>query len=84
MRYGLPKFRNLTGYLQLIGAVGLIVGLSFSPILLIISSLGLCLLMLAGFAVRIKIKDNFFKSSPSFGFAVLNLFIALKAFSIYF
>jgi len=83
-RYELPKFRKLTGFLQLIGALGLLIGLYFSPILLLLASIGLCVLMLFGFIVRLKIKDNFIKSSPSFIFAALNLFIALKTLTQYF
>lgn len=83
-RYELPKFRKLTGFLQLLGALGLLIGLYFSPILLLLASIGLCVLMLFGFIVRIKIKDNFIKSSPSFMFAALNLFIALKTLMLYF
>ena len=83
-RYGLPRFRKLTGFLQLIGAIGLLIGLYFYPLLLLLASIGLCLLMLAGFIVRIKIKDNFIKSSPSFTFAALNLLIAFKTLSKYF
>jgi len=51
---------------------------------LLLASTGLFLLMLAGFVVRLKIKDNFIKSSPSFTFAILNLFIAIKTFYQYF
>ncbi|MFC4633460.1 DoxX family protein [Dokdonia ponticola] len=83
-RYGLPKYRKLTGFLQIIGAVGLLAGLYYSPLLLLLASVGLCLLMLLGFIVRLKIKDNFIKSSPSFTFAVVNLLIALKTFTTYF
>lgn len=83
-RYKLPQFRKLTGYLQILGALGLIIGLYFSPLLLIASATGLCLLMLAGFMVRLKIRDNFIKASPSFTFAILNLGIALKAYFQYF
>ena len=83
-RYDLPKFRKLTGFLQLIGAVGLLVGLYLSPIILLLASTGLFLLMISGFVVRMKIKDNFIKSSPSFGFAALNLFIAIKTLLTYF
>ncbi|MFD1061818.1 DoxX family protein [Winogradskyella litorisediminis] len=79
-RYGLPKYRKLTGTLQLIGAVGLLLGLYKSNVLLLIASAGLFLLMLAGFIVRIKIKDNFFKSSPAFIFAVINALIAVKTY----
>lgn len=83
-RYELPMYRKLTGFLQLIGAIGLLIGLYFNPILLLLASIGLCLLMLSGLIVRIKIKDSFIKSSPAFTFAVLNLFIAVKTFYKYF
>lgn len=84
IRYHLATYRKLTGFLQLLGAVGLLVGLYLSPVLLLLASSGLFLLMLAGFIVRLKIKDNFFKSSPSFVFAVLNLLIALKTYLTFF
>lgn len=84
VRYGLEPYRQLTGYLQLAGAIGLIVGLYNSPTLLLLASSGLSLLMLAGFIVRLKIKDNVFKSSPAITFAALNLFIAVKTFFRYF
>ena len=83
-RYGLSKFRILTGLLQLFGAAGLLVGLYFNPKILLLSALGLCVLMVCGFSVRISISDNFFKCLPSFFFAVLNLFIAIKTYTIYF
>lgn len=83
-RYGLPTFRKLTGFLQIIGAIGAIIGLYFYPILLLLASIGLCILMVAGFIVRIKMKDNFLKSSPSITFAVINLCIAIKAYYTYF
>jgi hypothetical protein len=51
---------------------------------LLVASIGLCLLMLAGFIVRLKIKDNFIKSSPAFTFAAINLLIAIKTLSKYF
>ncbi|MEJ6680707.1 MAG: DoxX family protein [Flavobacteriales bacterium] len=83
-RYGLAKFRTLTGLLQLLGAVGVIVGVYFNPRLLLFASLGLGVLMICGFIVRIKISDSFIKCLPSISFAVLNLFIALKTYLIYF
>ena len=83
-RYGLPKFRKLTGILQLMGAIGLLIGLYFNPLIMLLASIGLSLLMLAGFIVRLKVKDNFIQSSPSFIFAALNLFIAFKTFFKYF
>jgi hypothetical protein len=83
-RYGLPKFRKITGFLQLLGAAGLLVGLYLSPILLLLASIGLSLLMTLGFIVRLKIHDNFIQSSPSFIFAVLNICIAIKTYYKYF
>jgi hypothetical protein len=84
IRYDLQSYRKLTGILQLLGSTGLLIGLYFSPILLLLASLGLCLLMLAGFIVRLKINDNFIQSSPSFIFAALNLIIAIKTYYKYF
>jgi uncharacterized membrane protein len=83
-RYGLPKFRKITGFLQIAGAIGLLIGLYYSPALLLFASGGLAILMLAGFVVRLKIKDNFIKSSPSLTFAAINLFIAFKTFYSFF
>lgn len=79
-RYKLPKYRILTGSLQLVGAIGLIVGLYYSSLILIAASLGLSILMIAGFAVRLKIKDNFLQSSPSFMYAVINIIITVETY----
>lgn len=73
-RYGLEKFGPLTATLQMLGAVGLLVGLKV-PLILSVASGGLALLMLLGFGVRIKIKDGFWLSLPSFLFALLNGYI---------
>ena len=83
-RYNLSSYRKLTGFLQLCGAFGLLIGLYFNAIILLLAALGLFLLMLGGFIVRLKIKDSFIQSFPSFGFAVLNLIIAIKTFATYF
>ena len=83
-RYNLPNFRKLTGFLQLFGAFGLVIGLYFNTLILFLASSGLFLLMFGGFIVRLKIKDSFIQSLPSFGFAMLNLFITIKTFSTYF
>jgi hypothetical protein len=80
-RYGLAKFRVLTGYLQVLGGIGLITGL-FIPVILSIASAGLSLLMLMGFAVRIKIRDPFVLALPSFLFMLLNLYIFLASIHI--
>ncbi len=73
-RYNLDKFRNLIGCLQLLGGIGLLIGLIWHPALTI-SSGGLALLMLIGFGVRVKMKDGFLESLPSFTFMILNGYI---------
>ena len=75
-RFGLEKFTKLTGVLELLGGIGMLIGLMFDNILLI-SSGGLTLLMLLGFIVRLKVKDGFWLSFPSFFFMILNLYVFL-------
>ena len=76
-RFGLTDLqRKLTGVLQILGSIGLVVGYFFYPALALFSAIGLSLQMLLGFAVRIKIKDGFYDSSPSFVFMVLNGYLA--------
>lgn len=77
IRYGYPRQRVLTGYLQLLGGVGLILGYLYSPILVFSAALGLCLLMMLGFGVRLKIRDSFWASSPAFFYASINLYLSL-------
>ncbi len=71
-RYGLSQFRKLTGTLELLGGIGILVGLYFTP-LLVISSGGLALLMLLGIIVRLKIKDQFLAILPALILMIINL-----------
>lgn len=73
-RYKLAKFRPLTGILQILGALGLLVGLLY-PWFTFIASLGLSAQMFLGVGVRIRIKDTIFQASPAIFFSGLNLFI---------
>ena len=75
-RYGLSSYRQLTGWLQLLGSTGLAMGFIFPP-LTHFSSLGLSLLMLLGIAVRIRIHDPLIAIIPAFVFMCLNLIIFL-------
>ena len=77
-RFKLEKFRTLIGVLELLGGIGLLVGLKFDLILLI-SSGGLALLMLLGLRIRIKVKDSLWLSFPSLFFMLLNLYVFLIA-----
>ncbi len=73
-RFGLGKIGLLTIILEFIGAVGLIVGLKFNP-LLVVSSFGLAILMLVGLIVRIRLKDTIWVSLPALLFMGLNTYI---------
>jgi uncharacterized membrane protein YphA (DoxX/SURF4 family) len=77
-RYGLSKFRKLTGTLELLGGIGLIVGSLYAPILYL-SSAGLALLMFLGVMIRLKTKDPLIEIVPAFILMVINLTILLKS-----
>ncbi|QQL45915.1 DoxX family protein [Sulfuriroseicoccus oceanibius] len=76
-RYGIPRFRALTGVLQLLGATGLLVGLKVVWIGALAAS-GLGVLMLLGFGVRLMIRDGFWRSLPAFLYCVMNIYVALR------
>ncbi len=73
-RFKLEKLGLLTILLEILGAIGLLVGLFFNPVLLI-SSGGLATLMLLGLIVRIKLKDSLWISLPAIFYMCLNAYI---------
>jgi hypothetical protein len=73
-RFNLEHLGLLIIILEILGALGLIVGLVFQPILLI-SSGGLSLLMLLGLITRIKSNDSFLISLPAIFYMLLNGYI---------
>ena len=77
-RYGLARFRVLTGVLQVAGSLGIIVGHIYRPILLI-SAGGLTAMMFLGVITRVKIKDPLSAALPAFALGALNLFIFAAA-----
>lgn len=70
-RYGLARFRTLTGLLQLIGVVGLLVGLRL-PIIGILTTVGFTIQMLLALIVRIKIGDSCLQGFPAVLYCALN------------
>lgn len=83
-RFGLTSIqRKLTGFFQILGALGLAAGFYFLPLVGFFAALGLTLLMSLGFGVRIKIKDNFLQSFPSLFFALLNLFVVFRFYDLF-
>ena len=73
-RFGIEQLGRVIIALQFLGAVGLLVGLWYYPILTV-SSLGLALLMLAGLIVRRRSKDSLWISLPALFFLGLNGYI---------
>jgi uncharacterized membrane protein YphA (DoxX/SURF4 family) len=82
-RFGLPHLRILTGVLELLGALGLLLGLQpgykwlWS---LRISAAGLALLMLIAFAIRMRAHDGVAVSIPSFTLMLVNAWIFARSF----
>lgn len=78
-RYHLGPWRTLIGALQLIAAVGLLVGLN-EPWLGRAAAAGLALMMLTGVGVRIKIKDSLLQTMPALFYMALNAYLCAAAF----
>ena len=80
-RFGLEKVGKLIAILELMGAIGLMIGLIFHNILLL-SSIGLAVLMLLGVVFRIRAKDSFQAIFPALLFLLLNAIIFFMSFPI--
>ena len=74
VRFDLKKYTTLVGVLEILGGLGLIIGIVFE-IFVTISSFGLATLMLLGVFTRIKVRDNFELIIPALFFLVLNSYI---------
>lgn len=75
-RFGLEQAGALTANLEILGALGLLLGFKFPSVLLIAAG-GLSILMLLGLAIRIKVKDSVWVSLPALFFMLLNAYIFL-------
>lgn len=80
-RFQLEQLGLLVVVLEILGAVGLLVGFWFYKPLLLFSSGGLALLMLMGLIVRLKLKDSLWISLPALFFMFLNVYIFWGAFA---
>ena len=78
-RYGLRRYRKITGFFELLGGVGSTVGLFF-PIIYQISTLGLSILMIMGLIVRIRLKDRLMEALPALILAALNSYLFFLSF----
>jgi hypothetical protein len=81
IRFGLGKLGGLTAVLEILGAIGLLVGLILEPIL-ILSSGSLALLMFLGISVRLKIRDTLLEILPALFFLILNAYIFYESMKL--
>jgi len=75
-RWGMSVLRRVTATLELVGAVGLLIGF-IVPIIAHIASVGLCLMMILATMVRIRIRDPFYAMIPAIMLAIINAYLAL-------
>lgn len=80
-RFGLSRFRRLTGGLEVLGALGLILGYFVSHFD-IAASAGLTVLMVAGVIVRFRSGDSLVDALPALVMALINAFIFVHAIGI--
>lgn len=73
----LPQwFRIVTGVVQLIGVVGLVIGFWY-PSIAALAGLWAAMTMLGGFATHLKVKDPMSKSMPALILAIFAMIITL-------
>ncbi|MEO8501923.1 MAG: DoxX family protein [Vicinamibacteria bacterium] len=80
-RFGLEPFRRLTGWLEVLGGAGLLVGFKW-PVIVWVSSGGLCLLMLLALGVRLWNRDGFLLSIPAAVLMIVNAAILKKSLGL--
>lgn len=77
-RFNLENLGLLVIILEILGAIGLLVGIWYKPLLLV-SSAGLALLMLLGVIVRFNLKDSLWITIPALFYMSLNAFVFYMA-----
>jgi uncharacterized membrane protein YphA (DoxX/SURF4 family) len=80
-RYGLSRFRRLTGGLEVLGGLGLLVGLLVAEVMAVAAA-GLALLMLLGVIARIRVRDPLLEIVPAAVLMVANLYLLVETWRI--
>lgn len=75
-RFGLSRFRRLTGALEILGALGLLAGYVIDPLVPLAAG-GLALLMLLGVLTRFRVRDSLLATSPAILLLAVNVFVLL-------
>lgn len=78
-RFGLSRLRVLTGTLEVLGAVGLIVGYFWWAPLAGLSAAGLAVMMAAGITTRLRVLDSLAQTLPALVLLLMNAFVAWVA-----
>ena len=73
-RYGLARYRVLVGWLELFGGLGLLVSIGW-PAVTPLAAGGLTLLMAAGVATRLRVRDPLPSLLPALGLGLVNAFV---------
>ncbi|MGB0416677.1 MAG: DoxX family protein [Coraliomargarita sp.] len=76
-RYGLARYRTLTGLLQLAAAGGLLLGL-LVPWIGGLAAAGLSLQMACGLGVRVRIRDPWIRCTPAAAFMIICGLLAVR------
>lgn len=79
-RFNLKQYGIFVIFFEALGALGLIAGLFFKPLLLVASG-GLALLMFLGILTRIRSNDGLLVSLPATFYMLLNAFIFYLAYA---
>lgn len=77
-RFGLARFRRATGALEVLGGLGLLVGLLRTEVLIVASG-GLTLLMLLGVLTRVRVRDPLVEIVPAAVLMLMNGFVLAVA-----
>lgn len=77
-KFGLIRFRRLTGVLEVLGATGLLLGYVIPP-MVIAASGGLALLMILGVGARHRAGSTLVEALPALFMALINLYVFLYA-----
>ena len=78
-RWGVKKLRILVAIFQMMGGIGLLLGLYNIRLLCLVSFL-LTLMMMIAIIIRAKVKDSFMMTLPAILYALLNLIIFYNSF----
>lgn len=80
-KFGLLRFRKVTGVFEVLGATGLLVGY-FIPPLVIVASGGLALLMFLGLAARHRAGSTLVEALPALAMLLINAYVCSYAIGL--